>query len=311
MKYLKPTSIVLVNNSLNSINGVTVDVIKGYTATLGLMTVSCDGSGEHLQGIYVTQSQLEQIRDEIDNYLRKTAEVEQKLGITDSLRKQGANTVTFNVLKEDPTLPEEKDWEMIARNFQEVTKRERCKSNDTKQKQKLKINPELVWVEQSTEIPSKPYCAKISEWCNPGDGDRGDISLYALGESEEEARATLDAQFVTLVLRCVDSGVTESKTSSATSADNFQKADNTPAPKVEKAEPQEAGEKSQVFKLNPNRVASRRNPAIKGYGQWEARITLYFGEMPLEVVSSGHMMEESARTALDYKVGKLIDGMTD
>lgn len=350
MKYLKPASAVLVGSSVSGFNRATTEEC---TATLGLTTVFGDGSGEQLQGIYVTRSQLEQIRDEIDNYLRNTAEGQPKLGVADSLREPEAMAVAssfnFNITG-DSKLSKEEIGKLFLEIAQRVTKTQECQTNDTEQKQKLRINPKIVKIEQGADqVSPELYRASIDDWRNLTDNRAGCIYLYALGDSEEEARATLNEQFEALILRFADPETTSSETSSATFQDRFaklkeelsnqspkvkafveavtritrseaskpmpnlddsEKVDHTPAPESKKAEPQKAEEKSQVFKLNPNRVASRRNPAIKGYGQWEARITLYFGEMPLEVVSSGHMTEESARTALDYKVERLMDGLT-
>jgi hypothetical protein len=591
MKYLKPESAILVGSSTSSTHGVDIRGEYTATATLSLTTVCSDGSGEQLQGIYVTRSQLEQIRNEIDNYLQKTAESQSKLGIADSKQKPEADAITTEVNASTEIDGSEthlawklRNWSKVfgeaeaaksgtsnatlnPSNFGKVDDTPALGSNDAEQKQKLKINSKLVWMEQSDEIPSKPYCAKISEWCNPGDGDRGSISLYALGSSEEEARATLDAQFEALVLRCVDTKLTklevldttfnyqlnelrqkiredlfsnpkiraimkaltgidpleeaeqnsdatpnpknskksddmpasENKNteqkqkwkinpelvkieqsvdeassglyrasiddwrnltdnragyiylyglgfseeearaklnaqfealvlrfvdiettgleiSTATSADNLEKVDDTPASeneeteqkqklkikpklvwieqsneipskpysaktsewcssddggkgdislyalgnseeearaildeqfealvlrcadmeetklrtsnampnpdnseevddtpasKVEKTELSKTEGKNQTFKLNPNRVASRIDRNVTGYAQWEARTTLYFGNTPLEVVCSKHWTEQSARKALDYKVKRLIDRLTD
>jgi hypothetical protein len=151
-------------------NGVTVDVVEGYTATLGLMTVSCDGSGEQLQGIYVTRSQIEQIRDEIDNYLlAERAQREPKLGIDESLRKPEVTPMTsnFNVNITGVSKFSKEEHEQIGKLLLEIAQRimktQGSQTNGAEQKQKLKVNPKLVWIEQSDEISSKPYCARISE----------------------------------------------------------------------------------------------------------------------------------------------------
>lgn len=349
MKFLKPLSAILLGCCGNNIwKAQTED----YTTTVVGTIVDENGTDEQLCGIYVTRSQLEQIRDEIDNYLRKIAEGKPKLGIADSLREPEATAVTssfnFNITG-DSKLSKEEVGKLLLEIAQRVTETREHQGNDAEQKQKLKINPELVWMKQSAEIPTMPYCAKISQWCNSGDGDRGSISLYALGKSEEEARATLDAQFEALVLRCVDAAatksegltatfqdqfsklkeelsnhspkvkafveavnrITQSETSKPTpNLDNSEKVDETPASETKKTEPQKT-EKSQVFKLNPNRVSSRQDHNVTGYAQWEARTTLYFGNIPLEVVCSEYMTEESARAALNQKVERLIDRMTD
>jgi hypothetical protein len=136
--------------------------------------------------------------------------------------------------------------------------------------------------------------------------------LYALGSSEEEARATLDAQFEALVLGCVDNESTKPKVSSTTpNPDSLEKVDKTPASKLEKTELSKTEGKNQAFKLNPNRVLLRIDHNVAGYAQWEARTTLYFGDTPLEVVCSKYLTEESARKALDYKVKQLLDRLTD
>lgn len=355
MKYLKPLSPVLVGTSDSDFKrfGNQFNSTE-YTATFGLITLCGDGSGEQLQGIYVTRSQLEQIRDEIDNYLQTTAEGEPKPGIADSLREPETMAVTSNFNVNVTRFSKEELFKFLLETAQQITETQGRQSTNTKQKQRLKINPELVTIEQTTEMPTMLYRASVSQWCNPGDGDRGSISLHALGESKEEARAILDAQFEALILRCTDTGVTKpevpavlnttfnqqldelkqkiqkdmsnpkiraimkavtghnwSEAPSATPNSNNSEETNTPTSEIKINKPQAEPEKSQVFKLNPNRVTSRIDPAIQSYSRWEARTTLYFGETPLEVVSSGHMTEESARTALDYKVGRLIDGMTD
>lgn len=308
MKYLNPSGAFFVGSSTSPKNRI--NILGEYTVTLGLTTLYGDGSGEQLSGIYVTQSQLEQIRDEIDSYLRNTADGELKLGIADSLRKSEATAVTFNVnLTGDSKLSKEEIGKLLPEIVQRLTEIQRRQSNDTEQKQKFRINPELVRIEQTRGTPDEPYRAIINQWVDPS--YKGSINLCVSGSSEEKARTTLDAQFEALVLRCINAEATKSESLSATpNLNNSEKVDDTPASESEKAEPQKT-EKNQVFKLNPNRVISRRNPKIKGHAQWEARTTLYFDGTPLEVIASEYMTEERAREALDYKVKRLIDEITD
>lgn len=354
MKYLKPLSPVLVGTSESDFKrfGSQFNSTE-YTATLGLTTLCSDGSREQLQGIYITRSQLEQIRDEINNYLRNTAKSEPKLGIADSLQKPEATAVTsnfdVNITGDSNFSKEEEIGKLLLEIARRVTETQGRQSNEAEPKPKLRINPELVKLQESWQVRTEPYRASIIQEFNTGDRICGSVNLYALGKSEEEARATLDVQFEALVLQCVDAAETKSEASNATfqeqfsklkeelsnqspkvkafveavnritqsevskptpNPDNSEKVDETPASESQKTEPQKTEEKSQVFKLNPNRVASRRDPTIEGYAQWEARTTLYFGETPLEVVASGYMTEERAREILDYKVERLIDGMT-
>lgn len=354
MKYLKPASAILVGSSVSGFNKATTEEC---TATLGLTTLCSDGSGEQLQGIYVTRSQLEQMRNEIDNYLRNTAEGEPKLGVADSLRKPEATAVTsdfnVNITGNSNFSKEEEIGKLLLEIAQRVTETQGRQSNDAESKQKLKINPELVWIEQSAEIPSKPYSAKIYQWCNPGDGNRGSISLYALGKSEEEARATLDAQFEALVLRCADTGLTKPEVSDVTfneqlnefkqkiqkdmsdpkiralmktvtgqnwseapsatpNLDNSEEANDTPTPKSKKTEPQKAEEKSQIFKLNPDKVASRK-VSTSCINPWEARVTLSFdldrrGQNCVDMIGRGDCAEE-ARSNLDAKFTTFVRSM--
>lgn len=310
MKYLKPLSAVLLGRCGNNIWKTQTE---DYTTTVVGTLVNENGTDEQLCGIYVTRSQLEQIRNEIDNYLQNTAERKQKLGIADSLRESEATPVTFNVnMTGDSKLSKEEMGKLLLDTAQQVTKIQRRQSNNTEQKQRFKINPKLIKIEQSVdETSSGLYRASIDDWRNLTDNRAGYIYLYGLGVSEEEARARLNAQFETLILQFVDTEVITSKTSSVTSADSPEKADDTLALESEKIEPQKIEEKNQDFKLNPNRVASRIDHNVAGYAQWEARTTLYFGETPLEVVCSKQWTEQSARKALDYKVKQLINRLTD
>ena len=192
MKYLKPLSAVLLGRCGNNIWRTQTE---DYTTTVAGTLVNENGTDEQLCGIYVTRSQLEQIRNEIDNYLQKTGEGKPKLGIADSQQKPEATAVTFNVMnvtKEDPTLHKETPREMIARNFQEVTEKQRSQSNAVEQKQRLKINPKLVKIEQKQETDSESYRASINKWCDPNDLGKGSICLYASGCSEKEARVNLN-----------------------------------------------------------------------------------------------------------------------
>ena len=305
MKYLKPASAILVGSSTSGFDRATTEE---YMVTLGLTTFCSNGSGEELQGIYVTRSQLEQIREEIDNCLRDTAngdtEKKQRLKINPELVKIELSTVPLSK-------PFRASIDQACINYyssggitlQSVGNSE--KESRTTLDEQFK---ELVMKCTDTGL-TKP---KISNATLDSEFDE-------LRQEIQRTKSNPKTQAIMQRFACIaeseqagQKGADKSKISNATpSSDNLEKVDAAPAGKSEKTDLLKTEGKNQVFKLNPNRVASRRDPTIEGYGQWEARTTLYFGETPLEVVSSGHMMEESARTALDYKVGRLIDGMTD